>query len=131
VPSGPNAGLHLLDAKFRLDKLATVMPLDDADIESPSDVAEERQGTFKRGDLYKMHTYNDAIPSAQSVWILYPGTEARFFPVDGPRLNSLHCAVLDKWVGVGAIPLVPLASPNSELATVLSSLLVLGGTAGS
>ena len=34
-----------------------------------------------------MHAYRDAIPEAESAWILYPGTERRFFPADGaPRV---------------------------------------------
>ncbi len=79
VPRGPNAGLHLLDAKFRLDRLDAALGTADATEESEEDEAAERRGTFKRADLYKMHTYRDAIPDARSVWILYPGTETRFF----------------------------------------------------
>jgi predicted component of viral defense system (DUF524 family) len=30
-----------------------------------------------------MHAYRDAIPRARSVWILYPGSQARFYGVDG------------------------------------------------
>src|SRR5262249_22025621 len=70
VPTGPNAGLHLLDAKFRLDRLTDIL----AEADEGETDAEERRGTFKRADLYKMHTYHDAIPSARSVWILYPGS---------------------------------------------------------
>lgn len=87
VPSGAGRGLHLFDAKFRLRTLAAWSDEDDAP-----------QATFQKTDLYKMHTYRDAIPEARSVWILYPGTESRFFPADqGTELRD----------GVGAVPLVP------------------------
>lgn len=65
---GANAGLHLLDAKFRVG--------------SPSAadrVARSDERTFQRGDLHKMHAYRDAIRRARSAWVLYPGTRDRFW----------------------------------------------------
>jgi len=105
VPKGPNAGLHLLDAKFKVDTLDTLMP-DTADA-SEERHAEERRGTFKRGDLYKMHTYRDAIPNAHSVWILYPGTETRFFDATKGTMSTTLVTLPMKFEGVGAIPLLP------------------------
>ena len=35
---------------------------------------EEDRGTFKRGDLLKMHAYNDAIRRTYGSYILYPGS---------------------------------------------------------
>jgi uncharacterized protein len=102
VRTGPNAGLHLFDAKFKLTMADTLL----APERSDTDEAEERHGTFKRGDLYKMHAYRDAIVGARSVWILYPGDETRFFPIagDGIRSAEMLPSVVD---GVGAIPLQP------------------------
>ena len=72
IPDGPNAGLHLFDAKFRVQALTDVgLAADDKDADDEK--AAERAGSFKRADIYKMHAYRDAIPSARSVWILYPG----------------------------------------------------------
>ncbi|HTP24678.1 MAG TPA: DUF2357 domain-containing protein, partial [Anaeromyxobacteraceae bacterium] len=88
IPSGPNRGLHLFDAKFRLESLAS---LDEEDDDS---------ATFKRADLYKMHTYRDAIPDATSVWIIYPGTEQRFYPADPAAIQRAYS-------GVGAVPARP------------------------
>jgi predicted component of viral defense system (DUF524 family) len=65
--------------------------------------------TYRRGDLYKMHTYRDAI-RARTVWVLYPGTgelEEYTAPDDG---------------GVGAIPLLPGAS-HSALDKVIARLV--------
>ena len=82
IPDGPNAGLHLFDAKFRVHGLADV-GLAGSDKDGDDEKAGERAGTFKRGDIYKMHAYRDAILDAHSVWILYPGGEFRFFGIPG------------------------------------------------
>jgi predicted component of viral defense system (DUF524 family) len=91
-----------------------------ADGEDGTDNSAERRGVFKRVDLYKMHTYRDAIPTARSVWILYPGTELRFFGRDGCVANAAE-EVQPRPVGVGAIPLAP--GPQRDiLACVLRRL---------
>ena len=82
IPDGPNAGLHLFDAKFPVQALTDVgLAADDKDADDEK--AAERAGSFKRADIYKMHAYRDAIPDARSVWILYPGGQFRFFGVPG------------------------------------------------
>ena len=112
VADGPNAGLHLFDAKFRVHALADVgLAAEDKDADDPK--AKERAGTFKRADIYKMHAYRDAIPDARSVWILYPGGEFRFFGVPGGggraggRVVSSAEGLPEKLKGVGAIPVGP------------------------
>ena len=60
-----SAGLHVLDAKFRL---------------SGSLVGEPSEVEAKVDDLHKMHTYRDAIPAVRSAWVMYPGTVFRFWP---------------------------------------------------
>ncbi len=123
VPGGPNAGLHLLDAKFRLDRLDGVL----TGLEADDETAEERRGTFKRADLYKMHTYRDAIPGARAVWILYPGSEFRFFPDDASApIVSLATSLPRTITGVGAAPLAPDGSAYPTLVTVLALLLDRG-----
>jgi predicted component of viral defense system (DUF524 family) len=107
IPNGSGAGLHLFDAKFKLDRIDDVVPEGTASEEGLEQ--EERKGTFKRADLYKMHTYRDAIPRARSVWVLYPGTQERFFSAGGE---------LD---GVGAIPLLPV-SDGALPSTLVSAL---------
>lgn len=106
VPSGPSAGLHLLDAKFRLEGA-----LDgDADDES----------SFKHADLHKMHAYRDAIPEARSAWVLYPGGEAEAFFDDGRRgLEQIGGGPV---AGVGAIPLRP-GSEGTVVRRVLAQLM--------
>jgi predicted component of viral defense system (DUF524 family) len=112
--------LHLLDAKFRVDRLDALLPLDD---ETEAERAEERIGTFKRGDLYKMHTYRDAIPQADSVWILYPGTEMRFFDATGGRPVATPELLPHRPMGVGVLPLTPTDELAAPIAAVLRVLL--------
>ena len=110
IPDGPNAGLHLFDAKFRVQALTDVgLAADDED-----EKAAERAGSFKRADIYKMHAYRDAIPDARSVWILYPGGQFQFFGVpgggglSGRRVGSSPGGLPEELEGVGAIPVAPV-----------------------
>ena len=112
VPDGPNAGLHLFDAKFRVQALAEVgLAADDKDADDEKTA--ERAGSFKRADIWKMHAYRDAIPDARSVWILYPGGEFRFFGVPGGgglaggRVACSPEGLAGEVEGVGAIPVGP------------------------
>lgn len=99
----PGAGLHLFDAKFRLENGGG-------------------DSSFKKDDLYKMHTYRDAIPSARSVWVLYPGTETRFFGIAHTKWDGIGRPP-EPLEGVGAVSLNPGADPLERLRPVLSSLL--------
>jgi Domain of unknown function (DUF2357)/PD-(D/E)XK nuclease superfamily len=107
IVEGINAGWHFFDAKFRVQRLDDVMPSEEQDYDADLGREDERQGTFKLADLYKMHTYRDAIEGARSVWILYPGTEYRFFTIDGTRLDPSDDTLSDDLQGVGALPLLP------------------------
>ena len=91
--------------------------------DSEIEMLEERRGTFKRGDLYKMHTYRDAIPRASSAWILYPGTEFRHFPAVSPPGALVEAAATEGLTGVGAIPLMPGDLNEGPLGEMLRRLL--------
>lgn len=82
---GPDAELHVLDAKLRVD------------VESAEDEDDEDERTSKRDDIKKMHTYRDALPNVRTAFVLYPGNVA-------PDYDSLPSA---EGGAVGAIPLVP------------------------
>jgi uncharacterized protein len=118
IAEGHNRGVHLFDAKFRVDRLAEVMPVG----ERADDATEERAGVFRRADLYKMHTYRDAIPSAKSVWILYPGTDFRFFHRAHATVAGTSADLPSEPDGVGAVPLVP-GNCQSELRGLLRLLV--------
>lgn len=122
ISGGPNKGLHLFDAKFKVDRLDVVMSVN-CDDEDVRDVADERRGIFKRGDLYKMHTYRDAIPCARSVWILYPGTDIRFFNALEKQTISSAESFPSIVQGVGAIPLLPDEEQHTAISSVIRHLL--------
>ena len=77
IPNGRKSHLHLFDAKFRVRGLSHV-GFGGSGEGGEDEKAGERAGSFKRGDIYKMHAYRDAIPEARSVWILDPGGGFRF-----------------------------------------------------
>ena len=111
----PDGALHLFDAKFRLVRFFAEAKSDEEELEATDE--EERRGTFKRADLYKMHTYLDAIPAARAVRILYPGDKSQFYlrpPATGDAASGAAR-------GVGATPLVP--GKFKELDLVLADLL--------
>jgi hypothetical protein len=118
IATGPAAGDHILDAKFKVRQLVTTKAVDD-DEELDPDL---RRGVFKPVDIYKMHTYRDALPRTRSAWILYPGSEFVFFDVEHGRLGSAT-ELRGTALGVGAIGLVP-SSSTGQLDVVLSRLLV-------
>lgn len=84
--------IYLFDAKFRMDKLPQIEAFE-------NDVEETPDSTFKKSDLYKMHTYKDAIKTAKSVFILYPGEEEIFYPkyrgVIKQQFGGLERVILD------------------------------------
>ena len=103
LKAGRIAYLHF-DAKYRLDFK------DGQEQESPfgkddegameAERAESRGAdTYKRGDLYKMHTYNDAIRRTAGSYVLYPGKDGDP-KVDFPRYEEVA-------PGVGAFRLRP------------------------
>ena len=63
--------------------------------------------TYKRGDLLKMHTYNDAIRRTVGSYVLYPGTDNK----DGKRF-SVYEEILP---GVGAFAIRPSNMNSIEL----------------
>ena len=91
-----------LDAKYRVDGFSKDFLVEQSGEVEPA----EPEGTFKREDLYKMHTYRDAVGGAFAAIAVYPGSERRLFP------NS----TLDFTMrgGVGAIPLRPGAGYDRQ-----------------
>ncbi len=89
---GRIAYLHF-DAKYRIDKLAGIFG-DAGDEDDPD--RHVATASYKRADLYKMHTYADAIRRTTGAYVLYPGSEA--------RADGLYEEILP---GVGAFPMRP------------------------
>lgn len=67
------------DAKYRITDLTGLVGKDViSDEDERAELDEEKAGattnTYKRGDLLKMHTYNDAIRRTIGSYVLYPGS---------------------------------------------------------
>lgn len=106
----PNGDVHLLDAKFRLDRIET--------LQAPGDDEEQdERARAKNDDICKMHAYRDAIPHARSAWILYPGTELHEYL--HPEATGID--------GVGAIPLRPEDGERPELVARLRAMVGMPG----
>lgn len=112
---------HAFDAKYRLDRLA----LDDEGVD------EAKAFTYKRADLYKMHTYRDAIRDLRAAFVVYPGTDFAFFERHGSAHRSAATiAAIQEVDGVGAVPLRPAdADPGAVLRSILARVL-RGSTSG-
>ena len=74
--AGQIACLHF-DAKYRVEKLEEFFGASADSLEALGELDAEEEGkstnTYKRADLYKMHTYNDAIRRTVGSYVLYPG----------------------------------------------------------
>ena len=94
------------DAKYRIEDFKEIFV--ETTTENQQQVlnefhAEEDRGTFKRGDLLKMHSYNDAIRRTYGSYILYPGS--------GEKTKPRYKEIIP---GVGAFVLRPKI--NSSIA---------------
>lgn len=108
----PEGGLYLFDAKFKLDIAA-------AGDDGGGYDGGASPSTFKNEDLHKMHAYRDAT-GAQSVWVLYPGSEVALAAFHAPESNG---AAGDGFAGVGAIALSPESDQQSEIGEVLAEAI--------
>jgi len=97
----------VLDAKFRFDSKSLVG--DEQEDNYERDVATGNvERIVKRADIYKMHTYRDAL-EARAALVLYPGDVEAFYPIDasGPTDITLKKLVEGDCRGVGALSLCP------------------------
>jgi predicted component of viral defense system (DUF524 family) len=72
----------------------------------------ERSRVFKDGDIYKMHTYKDAIFESHGAYVLYPGNRVGLYrdSVDPKQAADLP--------SVGAFPLRPGGADGGKSALV-------------
>jgi hypothetical protein len=89
-------GIILFDAKFRFE--SSTWNADDND---------DRERLVKRADLYKMHTYRDAL-HARAAIVLFPGDEPSFYQRGGGKVQPepTFARVLGL-EGVGALSMEP------------------------
>lgn len=98
--AGEVVHLHF-DAKYRIESLIEAFGPEATDLEAEE--AEERGGTYKRADLFKMHAYKDAIRRSEGAYVLYPGSR-------GARWSQYAEIV----PGLGAFPVRPAASGHAD-----------------
>lgn len=114
VREGAVSYIHF-DAKYRITDLRSFIDLDENEMteeQIKEEVEDDKQdsitNTYKRGDLLKMHTYNDAIRRTVGSYVLYPGD------FDSKTKNyRLFEEVLP---GVGAFAIKPSIQADSEHA---------------
>ncbi len=110
VEDGAVSYIHF-DAKYRLEDLSQFINKEESEAEINKEISEEKgesvMNTYRRGDLLKMHTYNDAIRRTVGSYVLYPGTDSK----DGKRF-SVYEEILP---GVGAFAIRPSDVTKREL----------------
>lgn len=110
VDDGAVSYIHF-DAKYRLEDLSQFINKEETEDEINKEINAEKSesvmNTYKRGDLLKMHTYNDAIRRTVGSYVLYPGTDNK----DGKRF-SVYEEILP---GVGAFAIRPSDVNSREL----------------
>jgi uncharacterized protein len=77
----------VLDAKFSM-LITEIEVVSDSEIDGEQTSANQ-EGYPVREDLYKMHTYRDALVGTQAAVILYPGTKSFFMPMNNKRVNDI------------------------------------------
>jgi len=98
------------DAKYKsegrvldfYEKIGSNLPSDEIyeaeeELVNDRDAEEQISRKYKYGDVYKMHTYKDAILFTEGAYVLYPGDEERIF----------HEIASNPIPSVGAFPLTP------------------------
>lgn len=100
---GQVAHLHF-DAKYRAEKITQLFGAKAGDdVDNDEDIAYEKAeakvlSTYQRGDLLKMHTYNDALRHTIGSYVLYPGDGAEMEKI--PKFHEIA-------PGVGALVMKP------------------------
>jgi predicted component of viral defense system (DUF524 family) len=94
------------DAKYKVEDLSFLLSPKDGllSVEKLEEALntekrEQKEGTYKRADLLKMHAYKDAIRRTAGAYVLYPGTKAY-------NQQGFHEII----PGLGAFPIAPSAS---------------------
>lgn len=118
IKAGEVSYVHF-DAKYRIQDLTQFInsdkkqisenflekPEDQVSEEEKSEILQEKNdeiiNTYKRGDLLKMHTYNDAIRRTVGSYVLYPGND---YNSERNEQASVYDEILP---GVGAFAIRP------------------------
>ncbi len=122
IRNGAVSYIHF-DAKYRVSDFTSLIGKKTgimAEEEIMEDKAASITNTYKRGDLLKMHTYNDAIRRTIGSYVLYPGE------IDNAEEKRNTFRLYDEILpGVGAFAIRPGKNEQgeNELKTFILSLL--------
>lgn len=112
IANGAVSYIHF-DAKYRITDLTTLIGKNGESDLDDEEISDDKTGsvvnTYKRGDLLKMHTYNDAIRRTIGSYVLYPGEYGG--ESTGNEIFRLYDEVLP---GVGAFSIKPSIDVRSE-----------------
>jgi len=113
----------VFDAKFRFDPKS--LPTDREEDTYERDVAGgDVERIVKRADIYKMHTYRDALRTVRAAVALFPGSKGagEFYErrTSKKRSIGLQDLIEGQREGVGAIPLLPGNHDNRPLNEIVS-----------
>ena len=68
--------VHLhFDSKYKIENIAEIIGESGENLDSEKE--DQLKGTYKRGDLLKMHAYKDAIRRTGGAYVLYPGKNSK------------------------------------------------------
>ncbi len=122
IADGAVSFIHF-DAKYRITDLSSLIGNKNAE-KDDDELTEDKIGsvvnTYKRGDLLKMHTYNDAIRRTIGSYVLYPGSYEK--NNNGNETFRLYDEILP---GVGAFSIKPSIEVlgENELKLFILSLI--------
>jgi|GEM_PF-295068 len=117
--AGTISYLHF-DAKYRIDKLKDLFG---ATEETDADRQEAKStGNVKNADLYKMHTYNEAIRRTVGSFVLYPGTDFKTDYTASDGVRNIYRRYHEIIPGIGAFAIKPQASNGGHSAQGLECL---------
>ncbi|MFO1042927.1 MAG: DUF2357 domain-containing protein [Planctomycetaceae bacterium] len=92
--------VHLhFDAKYRVETITEIFG--NADDDPAEEKIDQKRGTYRRGDLLKMHAYRDAIKRSEGAYVIYPG---------GDRAPTSFQGFHEILPGLGAFAVKPGAS---------------------
>lgn len=113
---GLTVWLHF-DAKYRAEVFSEIFGLD-TPAETELEKQERAYSVYKLGDLYKMHTYNEAIRRTAGSYVLYPGSADQNKRPNFPKYHEIL-------PGVGAFSVRPdeNADLNAEGASDLKGFI--------
>ena len=109
--AGRIAYLHF-DAKYRGENLPGIFGTADNEEDAPEDERTKATGNAKNADLYKMHTYNEAIRRTVGSYVLYPGTAP-----EPDKANKTFERYHEIIPGIGAFALRPAFFSESKTST--------------